>query len=61
MDLHRITIKIRVDVLYEEWSVKMSKMIYLDHAATTRTLPEVTEAMEPYLEIYYGKDRKSVV
>ncbi len=54
MDLHRITIKIRVDVLYEEWSVKMSKMIYLDHAATTRTLPEVTEAMEPYLEIYYG-------
>ena len=32
----------------------MSKMIYLDHAATTRTLPEVTEAMEPYLEIYYG-------
>lgn len=32
----------------------MSKMIYLDHAATTKTLPEVTEAMEPYQEIYYG-------
>lgn len=32
----------------------MSKMIYLDHAATTRTLPEVTKAMEPYLDIYYG-------
>ncbi len=32
----------------------MSKMIYLDHAATTRTLPEVTKAMEPYQEIYYG-------
>lgn len=32
----------------------MSKMIYLDHAATTRTLPEVAKAMEPYQEIYYG-------
>lgn len=32
----------------------MNKMIYLDHAATTRTLPEVTEAMEPYQDIYYG-------
>ena len=32
----------------------MSKMIYLDHAATTKTLPEVAEAMEPYLDIYYG-------
>lgn len=29
-------------------------MIYLDHAATTRTLPEVVEAMEPYQRIYYG-------
>lgn len=32
----------------------MSKMIYLDHAATTRTLKEATEEMEPYLDIYYG-------
>ncbi len=32
----------------------MSRMIYLDHAATTKTLTEVTEAMEPYQEIYYG-------
>ncbi len=32
----------------------MSKMIYLDHAATTRTLPEVAAAMEPYQDIYYG-------
>ena len=29
-------------------------MIYLDHAATTRTLPEVAEAMAPYQDIYYG-------
>ncbi len=32
----------------------MNEMIYLDHAATTRTLPEVTEAMAPYQDIYYG-------
>ena len=32
----------------------MSKMIYLDHAATTRTMPEAAKAMEPYLDIYYG-------
>lgn len=32
----------------------MSKMIYLDHAATTKTLPEVAEAMEPYQDIFYG-------
>ncbi len=32
----------------------MNKMIYLDHAATTRTLPEVAEAMAPYQDIYYG-------
>lgn len=32
----------------------MNKMIYLDHAATTKTLPEVAKAMKPYQEIYYG-------
>ena len=32
----------------------MSEMIYLDHAATTRMLPEAAKAMEPYQEIYYG-------
>ena len=32
----------------------MNRTIYLDHAATTRLLPEAAEAMEPYLSIYYG-------
>lgn len=54
MDLHEITNEVLVYALYEERSVKMNKMIYLDHAATTRTLPEVAEAMAPYQDIYYG-------
>ena len=38
----------------------MKKLIYLDNAATTKTAPEVVEAMLPYFTEYYG-DRKSVV
>ena len=32
----------------------MKKMIYLDHAATTKTRDEVIEVMLPYMNKYYG-------
>ena len=32
----------------------MKKLIYLDNAATTRTAPEVVEAMLPFFTEYYG-------
>ena len=32
----------------------MKKTVYLDNAATTKTAPEVVEAMMPYFTEYFG-------
>ena len=38
----------------QEWSDTMSKLIYLDNAATTAVRPEVLDAMMPYLKEEYA-------
>ena len=32
----------------------MGKLIYLDNAATTKTAPEVVEALVPYFNVHFG-------
>ena len=38
----------------QEWSDTMSKLIYLDNAATTAVRPEVLDAIMPYLKEEYA-------
>jgi len=37
----------------------MDKFIYLDNAATTRVLPEVKEAMDPFFDVEFGNPSSS--
>ena len=46
--------KVRPVASKREGDITMKKLIYLDNAATTKTAPEVVEAMKKYSGVYFG-------